>query len=329
MFDIADLAQFPPSARAAIDQAVERVTRSSDADDIEATIGASKELVETVAKVVINALGGTYGSSAELPKLAKETLTALKLHPGGLQDRDSLRKLSQALIATVNALAELRNSDGTGHGRAFPSNLDPSHAALAKDTALIWSRWILSAAHRALRERVPLGQVASDIAGPLSFSRGELPALLAELGLDAVGEDDQRKLGLAVGRRWSVNGTFLAREDVIEPLASGNAEYPPAFAAGVLEGLLLDHDGYLRMRPDDIPLAVAIGQRLPGDRKVLVFEELADRTEDALLSYAFDDEAQGQSIERLLWLADEQENPQVREAMSRIAKRIDKLRESP
>ena len=66
----------------------------------------------------------------------------------------------------------------------------------------------------------------------------------------------------AVARRWSVNETFLPLTDVIEPLANGKVEYPPAFCEGALEGLLLDHDGRIRIRRSaDIQLAVEVGQR--------------------------------------------------------------------
>lgn len=328
MFDKECLEKLQLSAKTAIEQAAGRLERASAADDVEAVVGASKELVETVAKVVIDALGGTYGSDVDMPKLAQQTLAALKLHPAGLQDRNSLRKLSQALISAVNALAELRNTDGTGHGRAVASNLDRSHASLAQDAAMAWCSWVLAANRRALMGRVGVDEVASEISVSRVFTRGELPAFLAEHRLPELGENDQRKLGLAVGRRWSVNGTFIPREDVIKPLAAGTVDYPTAFAAGVLEGLVLDYNGYLRIRRDDARLAVNIGLRLPGDRKQVVFEELADRAEDALLSYAFDEEEQEAALRELGALAQEQENAEIGRAIARVGRRIEELREA-
>jgi hypothetical protein len=328
VFDSANLAELPASARTAIQNALERVERASGAGDVEQIIGTSKELVETVAKAAINALGRTYGSNAEMSTLAHETLVALGMHPTGLSDRPSLRKLASALASTVNALAELRNSDGTGHGRAVPSNLDPSHATLARKAAISWSEWVLWATHRALRDRVPIAEVVNDISGPLTLSQGKLPALLQEIRIAERGEEDQFKLGLAVARRWSVNDTFLPREDVIEPLATGKAEYPPAFAAGVLEGLFLDHDGFLRMKPIDVPLAVGIAERLPGDRKERVFKELADRAKDALLSYAFNEEAQIEAVHELDRLAAERGGTLLGEVLALIALRIEELRDA-
>lgn len=328
VFDPADLAELLPSARTAIQNAMGRVERASLATDVEQIIGASKELVETVAKAAINALGGTYGSNAPMSTLAHETLAALGMHPSGLGDRPSLRKLGSALTSAVNALAELRNTDGTGHGRALPSNLDPYHATLAQETATSWCRWVLAATHRALRDRIPIGEVVADISGPLTLSRGKLPALLRDLHIDERREDDQFKLGLAVARRWSVNETFMPREDVIEPLAVGKADYPPAFAEGLLEGLLLDHNGFLRIHPIDVPLVVGIAERLPGDRKKRAYEDLATRTGDALLSYAFEEQSQIEVVEELRRLAAERTGSALADVLDTMASRIEQLREA-
>jgi len=325
-FDKTDVAELPKSARTAIEQALGRLDRAATFNDVEGVVGASKELVETVAKAVVDALGGSYGSDIDMPKLAKQALEVLGLHPAGLQDRHSLRRLSSAQVSMVTALAELRNTDGTGHGRAAPSNLDAAHATLARETAISWCQWTLAAARRVLRGRVALDEVLSDIAGARVFHRGEIPTFLEEHRLPELGEENQRKLGLAAGRRWSSGGTFLMLEDLIEPLAAGKAEYPAAFAEGVLEGLVLDHNGYVRTTRRNVFLAVQIGMRLPADRGGRVFDELADRVDDALLSQAFDEEPQAEALDELRGLApDLEDHPAIQAALIRIAQRIELL----
>jgi len=280
------LQDLPASARAAIEAAQDRVQRAVDADDVEGIVGASKEMMETVAKVVIDGLGGSYGSEVDLPRLAAQTLDALKLHPAALQGRGPLRQLSQSLISAVQAVAELRNTDGTGHGRSARTNLDKTHALLVRNVADVWCGWVLATSRRA--GRAPLDDFISDIGGGLALSRGRLPRLLAEIGLTELGDNDQRRVGLAVARRWSVNETFLPLTDVIEPIARGEVEYPPAFSEGALEGLLLDHNGRIGIRRSpDIRLAVEVGQRLPGHRRKDAFRGLADRIEVARPSYKF------------------------------------------
>jgi hypothetical protein len=78
MFDKVDLEGLQPSARVAIEAALGRLERAVTADDVEGIVGSSKELVETVAKAAINALGDTYGSNIDVPKLAHQTVVALE-----------------------------------------------------------------------------------------------------------------------------------------------------------------------------------------------------------------------------------------------------------
>lgn len=106
-----------------------------------AVIGAAKDLAECVCNVVIDALGGTYGSNVKMPKLVSETLHVLDLHPAGLQNHPALQRLSQSVGGMVQAAAELRSTDGTGHGRSQETNLDPDHAALVGLSTLAWCRW--------------------------------------------------------------------------------------------------------------------------------------------------------------------------------------------
>jgi hypothetical protein len=63
VFEPAHLAELPLPARTEIENAREQVDRALGAGDVAQIIGTSKELVETVAKVAINALGGTFGST--------------------------------------------------------------------------------------------------------------------------------------------------------------------------------------------------------------------------------------------------------------------------
>jgi|ERR1700674_5136017 len=321
-----DLVQLSESARTAIQEAEHRVERAASANDVEAIVGASKDLIETVAKATLDALGNPYGSNASVNNLTSQALEALQLHPSALQGRASLQRLSSSLMTAAQAISELRNTDGTGHGRAAPSNLDRTHAIFIHGAAIAWCRWILATASRALAGRAQLDEAIRDISGARAFSRGRLTAYLGDLRVADLGDDDQRKLGLTVARRWSVNETFIARDDVIEPLANGQADYPPAFREGVFEGLLLDQNGYLRMAVADIPLAISIGKRLPGNRIAGAFSGLADRIEDAEPSQAFDGEARNQAAALVRALAAEQQKPAIRRALERILVRLDVLR---
>lgn len=321
------LERLPPSAREAILAAEDRLSRAVAAADVEATIGSAKELIETVAKSVLDALGTAYGSNPSLDALAAQTLKALDLHPPALQGRSSLRRLSSSVIGVAQAIAELRNTDGTGHGRATRSELVWSHGLFVRDAAEAWCDWVLSSAVSALSSRAGLDEAIADIGGARVFGRGQLGAYLDELGLQQLEEGDQRKVGLAVARRWTVNETFMPLMDVVEPIVNAESDYPPAFCEGIVEGLILDHNGYLRTSADDIERAIGVGSRLSATRRQQLFEELADRIQEARPSHAFHADAQEKVVDALSRLAGERHNSTIRPALERMARRFQTLRE--
>lgn len=260
-----DDADVPPSVGASAIRAIvansDRLERATEADDTEQMIGASKELVECVAKVVLDALGHTYGSDEDVPRLTREALDALGVHPSSYQGRPPIQRLTGSLVQVPNAVAELRNQDGTGHGRVNLTDLRDASAEYAVSAAVAWSHWILAALGEALKAVEQVNQAANDLRTQV-FYRGQMPQLLEELGLANLAEDQQHTLGLAVARRWAESGTFLAQEDVIRPLAQGQVDYPSGFARGTFEGLLFTARGNLRTDPVSLREAAAIGNRL-------------------------------------------------------------------
>jgi hypothetical protein len=320
------LSGLPRSARNAIKAAEKRLDRAYAANDVEATVGSAKELIETVAKAVMDVAGLAYGSNPSVDSLASQTLHALELHPAALQGRKSLRQLSSSMIGAAQAIAELRNTDGTGHGRATPSNLDWSHALFIRDAGVAWCNWVLATARRTLAGRAGLDEAVADIGGARVFSRGALAAYLDELKLPELEEADQRKLGLSVARRWTVNETFMPLMDIVEPIADGDADYPPAFCEGIVEGLVLDHNGYIRTTAEDIQRAIRVGWRLTAKRRQKLFEDLADRIGEARPSSAFDTEAQDAAIGALRASSGERQNAAIRPALLRIAGQLEAIR---
>jgi Abortive infection C-terminus len=321
-----DQGHLPRAAQGAISVALERVQRAQLADDAEAVIGACKDLCETTAKVALDALGRPYGSNSKLPGLADQVLDALGFHPRALQGRKSLQQLSGSLISAVQAVTELRNTDGTGHGRSHRSNLHSVHAAFVYEATRAWCQWLVSATDRAIMDKTGLADAIDEIAGGRSFSTGQLAAFLEEIHLNDLGEDDQRKVGLAVARRWTVNQTFMPLIDVIQPLEEGRSEYGVGFREGIVEGLLLDRDGYVRTSAADMERATRIAARLPGNRVLRFLGDLVDRFEDAQASQAFDQKAAGECSQRLHALAAEHVEPPIASLYGRMAAHLDDLR---
>ncbi len=118
--------------RPAIDDQLERLRRATD--DPALLLGTAKEMLESTAKYVLEVFHISYGprkSFDELWHLARERLNLLPeqvdtSQPGGTHVRAMLGA-SWTIARTAN---ELRNLEGTGHGRTLPTGMTPEMALL-------------------------------------------------------------------------------------------------------------------------------------------------------------------------------------------------------
>jgi hypothetical protein len=311
----------PKTAEEAIASSMARIDRAAAAADLEGIIGASKDHVETVAKVVLDALGQSYGSDTPVQKLASMSMKAL----GIAEERPALQRLGGSMATAASAIGELRNSDGTGHGRSVPSTINARHAEFARAAASAWCTWLLALAEDKLADTSRFNKALLEIGGERVFRRGALKAYLVDLQLDTAPREVQRKLGLAVARRWTMNSTFMPRLDVIDPLAEGAEDFPLAFQEGLIEGLLLDRDGRVRMDADDVRKAIEIAMRMRAIVRQATLAQLADHIDEAAAAPSFDHDAQA-SIAALfgeLALVNRARDPG--HALSRIAGRLETL----
>jgi len=120
----------------------QQITRMEKAiqEDPELAIGTAKELVETICKTILDECDAEYRAKADMPELVSLTLKQLQLLPKDLPARtktdEALRRAMQSLTSVAQALAELRNLQGTGHGKpAAYRGLRSCHARLAVNAA--------------------------------------------------------------------------------------------------------------------------------------------------------------------------------------------------
>lgn len=110
-----------------------RIHQSLETDPAQA-IGSSKELVETVAKHVLQHSGEDLRSYDTFPKLVKAAIKKLALESEPLPDAgkgaQAIAMLTGGLGQAAEAVATLRNLYGTGHGHARPSGAESRHARL-------------------------------------------------------------------------------------------------------------------------------------------------------------------------------------------------------
>ena len=120
-------------------------------DDPAGVIGSSKELVESVCKVVLDDYGVDYSNKDDALALYKKVAIVLKLNaesvPESARGSEAAQGALRAMTTTVQRLAELRNALGTGHGRSQRSVALARHARLAFATAAALCEFLLDTWH--------------------------------------------------------------------------------------------------------------------------------------------------------------------------------------
>ena len=114
--------------------------------DPDGAVGASKELVEAVAKYVLRNTDH-LSSLTEFPRLVKAAITELSLSrddiPDSAKGAKAIQQTLSAFNQIVDGLARLRSLYGSGHGRARIGGLRPRHARLAAGAAITLSAFML------------------------------------------------------------------------------------------------------------------------------------------------------------------------------------------
>ncbi len=145
--------------------AVERYTRLGDPqvvrdhlrridrdlrNDPPGAIGSSKELVESVMKMILDDYGIAYKGD-DLGDLYKKVQKELNLNAeavsGNKKGSEAAVKTLRALVATIQSLAELRNQIGSGHGRNRSSVALTRHARLAFNASVTVVEFLLDTWH--------------------------------------------------------------------------------------------------------------------------------------------------------------------------------------
>ena len=129
---------------------VERVRRGRD--DPALVVGTSKDMIEAAAKEVVAACS-TERPKQQLPRLIEQCFDAMSLPTVRWEDFKSFRisldattewgRLIQALQVLARCIGDLRNAEGTGHGRARQSSLTPLQGEISAEAAAVISTLLL------------------------------------------------------------------------------------------------------------------------------------------------------------------------------------------
>ncbi|RDD29331.1 hypothetical protein CR161_00635 [Prosthecochloris sp. ZM] len=103
-------------------------------EDAALVVGTSKDLMEAVAAHVIQELWGSYPSTANFPTLLGQAFVALDMatpDKAPAQGEHQRCRLERSLYETACSINNLRNKQGTGHGRPWVPDLRVAEAKAA------------------------------------------------------------------------------------------------------------------------------------------------------------------------------------------------------
>lgn len=260
LFDLPEPAHVDGPAWAAIELARDRLRRSWESNDFPEALGKAKELVETVAKVVVESAEGTVADEADYAPTVKSAHKALRRQPGvDLSQHQEVRAIAQAAQTMATSLGPLRNAFGTGHGRARVPDVSMEMATLGVESALMWCRWALR------RLEHLLADYPNDLVDAVNTgtTRAKLRDKFDGAVLAQQPPEIQHRIGVAFGQQ-SAGGFGNATEVGVEPAIEGGFEdYPIAYRRGLLEGMLLNSAGQIGLPEFYAPRFVSLLGSLP------------------------------------------------------------------
>jgi hypothetical protein len=257
---------------AAVETHALRVRRQIPGDHA-GVIGACKDLVECVAKVVL--AEATSPEIEDFPKLVRKASTVL----GGVTPRTDgdaqaaalakgLAILIGAQETAAQALGELRNDHGAGHGRPTMPLIAEEDVQLVRTYTEAWVRWALARLERLVANSV--STLIAELTGT-TFRAGLLAQRLEEVGFVHLPEEELERLGFAVAERGVRRETFVVAQGGVWPLEHDSG-WPIAYQYGVAKGLLLTTEGALQpVRPE---VLAAIVPRLGADLQARLLDEV-------------------------------------------------------
>ena len=244
-------------------------------------IGCSKDLMESVARAVVEAKNVIVSSNADFDVTVTAAHQAIERQAGpGLDMGAEVRTVASSVRKVASAVRAVRNAYGTGHGRATTAEIEDELATVMVDASLLWCRWALRRLGHVLR-REP--QRLVEALQTETFTRFELAKQFEADRMPQQPADLQRALGAAFAQRWATGDTFIAKAVGIDPAVYDTSltSFPVPYREGLAEGLTLDRSGHLQLTASNLSSLVAVLQPVPAPDLEGFLRELAAKVQAA------------------------------------------------
>lgn len=141
--------------REALDEQLGRIRRSTD--DPGALLGASKDLLEAVAKFVLEEVSMPANKNAKFDQIWHLSRERLGILPAQvdmtLPGAKAIRTILQSSWTIAEQVNQLRGDQGTGHGRTLPTGVSPELALLVVREACSVADFMLTTLDRQMGRR--------------------------------------------------------------------------------------------------------------------------------------------------------------------------------
>ena len=136
---------FETGGRAAIDEQLNRLQKAQD--DPALMIGTAKELLEAIAKYVLKESGMPVDKKIDFNPLIHIAVERMNMAPKSInadyEGGKCVRDIYQQALNICKELGQLRNLQGTGHGRTLPTGVDSQTALFVVKIACLIAQLLL------------------------------------------------------------------------------------------------------------------------------------------------------------------------------------------
>lgn len=256
-----------------------RLASAAAGDDRPAVVGAAKELIECVARCVLDATENPLGDSAKFNNLVHVAQKTLERVAGkGIGTWDEVGIIAGAAQSIAINVNSLRNKVGTGHGRARVAHINDEMAQITADATMLWCRWALRRLGHLLAgyPNVLLAAVSSAV------SRDRLRQMFDDVQMPDQPREIQHAIGVAFGREAA--GGFGNAWDVgLNPatVSSDLDSFPVDYRLGLVEGMVITYGGQLGLLDSYVPSLVDVLVPVPSTSAAAALNDLAEKAESA------------------------------------------------
>ena len=264
----------------AIREHEDRLLTAVDNGDKPLIIGSAKELIESVARAVIESKNVVVPSNAEFDPTVNAAHKALdRLVGEGLDTSEQVRTVAASARKIAFQVRAIRNDHGTGHGRATVTEIDDELATVTVDACCLWCRWALKRLGHALADEP---QRLIETLQTDTFTRRGLQQQFTAIRMPLQPPDVQRAVGAAFAQR-ALTGTFVAHDVGVEAAVyeTSLGSFPVPYREGVAEGLVFDRSGFLHLTSSGLPDLVGVLQPIPPSALDPFLQELAAKVREA------------------------------------------------